>query len=165
MESRVKTKLADGDVKNPYSLVKPGWSLWIEGGVWYTSEEVDQNKFGPHDYNVEGEFEKGLRKCKCGCSMYSSSSNGPVDPFGPCPENKKIGRVTMEPKPGEWWWVELEENIPGRITMRRVVKLTEKCVRLAVNDFEVDKGQCDTWYRRSAVTFVERVVPGDSDII
>lgn len=66
---------------------KRGWSLWIENGVWFTSPKVSPRSFGKHDYN--GGYRKGIRDCRCGCFMLSSSSGGPVDPFGACPKNSK----------------------------------------------------------------------------
>lgn len=63
----------------------------------------------------------------------------------------------MEPKVGEWWWVEQEEGVPGHVTSRRVVKLTEKCVCLAWCSEQADpNGVNNAWYRKSALTFVER---------
>jgi hypothetical protein len=67
---------------------KPGWSIWIESGVYFTAPTVDKNKFSGHAYD-NGGYEQGIRDCPCGCFMLSSSSGGPVDPFGPCPRNPR----------------------------------------------------------------------------
>jgi hypothetical protein len=75
-----------GKFKNP--KVRRGWSLWIENGVWFKARTVDKRRFGGHDYD-NGGFEQGIRKCKCGCFMGGWSSDGPVDPFGPCPLNPR----------------------------------------------------------------------------
>lgn len=60
---------------------KPGHSIWIEWGKWYTAPTVDSTKFGHHAYG------EGTGSCRCGCHMGDSTSSGPVDPFGACPEN------------------------------------------------------------------------------
>lgn len=73
-----------GDI-DPEKLLKPGYSYWIEYGVYYQAPTVDPVKFGPHDYAQPGGHY--LDDCKCGCKMYSSSSSGDCDPFGACPEN------------------------------------------------------------------------------
>lgn len=65
---------------------KPGISYWIEWGKWYGATTVDPKKFGGHAYD-NGGYEHGVRTCLCGCYMGSSSSSGPVNPFGACPEN------------------------------------------------------------------------------
>jgi len=62
---------------------KPGYSVWIEYGIYYQAPTVDPNKFGPHDYEIG----YGTGTCECGCYMGSSSSSGDCDPFGACPEN------------------------------------------------------------------------------
>lgn len=67
---------------------KKGYAVWIESGVWYTAPEVERDKFGGHTY-ADGGYELGIRLCACGCVVAPSSSAGPVDPFGPCPENPK----------------------------------------------------------------------------
>lgn len=61
-------------------------AVWVEWGVWYTAPTVDKARFGGHAYD-NGGYERGIRNCPCGCHMGSSSSSGPVDPWGPCPEN------------------------------------------------------------------------------
>lgn len=63
-----------------------GFDVWIENGVWYIAPEVDPKRFGGHAY-ANGGYERGVRDCPCGCHMLSSSSGGPCDPFGACPEN------------------------------------------------------------------------------
>jgi hypothetical protein len=63
-------------------------AVWCEWGIWYTAPIVDKNKFGGHAYD-NGGYELGIRSCPCGCHMGSASSSGPVDPFGPCPENPR----------------------------------------------------------------------------
>ena len=73
------------DIRNP----EKGFSTWIENGQWFKAPTVDKKKFGKHDYFKKGEYERGVRKCKCGCFMGGFSSDGPVDPFGPCPENRR----------------------------------------------------------------------------
>lgn len=59
-----------------------GWSLWAENGIWITAKTVSTGL--GHAYN-NGGYEHGIRDCPCGCYMLSSSSAGPVDPFGDCP--------------------------------------------------------------------------------
>ena len=67
---------------------KPGYSVWIEWGIYYQAPTIDPKKFGPHDYNRTAEaWEFGTHDCRCGCYMGSSSSSGPCDPFEACPEN------------------------------------------------------------------------------
>lgn len=46
---------------------------------------VDGDKFGPHSYGAHD----GTSDCAygCGCWMGPYRSNGPVNPFGPCPNN------------------------------------------------------------------------------
>ncbi len=68
-----------------------GQTVWVENGVVYTSPTVDPNKFGGHAYD-NGGYESGIRDCPCGAYMLSSSSGGPVDPFGPCPLNPQAQR-------------------------------------------------------------------------
>lgn len=63
-----------------------GWSTWTENGVRYTAPTVRKDRFGGHAYD-DGGYDQGINNCACGCSMYSFSSSGPVDPFGPCPKN------------------------------------------------------------------------------
>ena len=83
----MKTKIGtSGEHPNPKP--KRGWSRWIENGVWFTAPKVSAAKFGGHDY-AGGGYSRGIRDCKCGCYMLSSSSGGDCDPFGPCPENPK----------------------------------------------------------------------------
>ena len=65
---------------------KPGFSIWIENGIYYTAPSIDEKRFGGHAYD-NGGYEHGVRNCPCGCYMGSESSAGPVDPFGPCPMN------------------------------------------------------------------------------
>ena len=69
-------------------VAEEGYSLWVEDGVWFTAPTVDPKLFGCHDYD-EGGFLRGVRDCCCGCDMQSSSSGGPVDPYGACPMNPK----------------------------------------------------------------------------
>lgn len=64
---------------------------WVENGVRKTAPKVDADKFGRHSW-AENQGEGYLfGECAygCGCEMYQSSSKGPVDPFGPCPNNPK----------------------------------------------------------------------------
>ncbi len=83
----MKIELGPSDkIINPKS--KRGYSIWIENGVYYTAKTVNKKKFGPHAYD-EGGYYLGIHNCPCGCYMGSSSSSGPVDPFGPCPMNPK----------------------------------------------------------------------------
>lgn len=63
---------------------KPGYSTWIEWGIWYQAPTVDPRNRA-HDYEMPQAWEFGLHDCRCGCYMGSSSSSGPVDPFGKCP--------------------------------------------------------------------------------
>lgn len=65
-----------------------GFAVWIEWGKWYTAPKIDPRKFGGHAY-ADGGYGRGIRDCPCGCVMGSSSSSGPVDPFGACPANPK----------------------------------------------------------------------------
>lgn len=70
--------------------VEEGFSLWIEEGQWFTAPTVDASKFGEHDFERTEEFlgrKWRVEDCKCGCSMRSDRSWGPVDPFGACPLN------------------------------------------------------------------------------
>lgn len=62
-----------------------GFSKWCENGVVIHAKTVNP-KFGGHDYD-NGGYWQGIRDCTCGCYMLSSSSGGPVDPFGRCPAN------------------------------------------------------------------------------
>jgi len=81
-----KTKIGDSaEIANPEP--KDGFSIWMENGTWYTAPTVSDD-FDGHDYD-NGGYERGVRDCKCGCFMLSTSSGGDVDPFGRCPENKK----------------------------------------------------------------------------
>lgn len=50
--------------------------------------KVRDDRYGPHDYgkHISGD-------CQCGYYMAQSSSDGPVDPFGPCPMNPKKART------------------------------------------------------------------------
>jgi hypothetical protein len=66
-----------------------GYAVWIESGHWYTAPAFTRKNYYPHDYNVRGAYDKGVRDCRCGCWMLSSSSGGPVDPFGACPEQPR----------------------------------------------------------------------------
>jgi hypothetical protein len=74
------------EIADPRKPQKPGFSTWIENGVWYQAPTVDPAKFGPHDYHKKW---PQITMCKCGCRMGSESSSGPVDPFGACPSNPK----------------------------------------------------------------------------
>lgn len=81
----MKTKIGDsGTYRNPEP--SPGFSIWIENGVYFTAPTVDSGKFGGHDYD-NGGYARGIRDCRCGCWMVSAASGGPVDPFGACPKN------------------------------------------------------------------------------
>ena len=90
-----KTKIGDSST-HPDPKVKRGWSLWIENGVWFTAPTVNRRRFGSHAYGGE-EYDYGLRECSygCQCHMGSSSSGGPVDPFGACPLNPLKGAVNL----------------------------------------------------------------------
>ena len=68
-----------------------GQTVWVENGTVCTAPIVDENKFGGHAYD-NGGYEQGIRDCPCGAYMLSSSSAGPVDPFGPCPLNPQERR-------------------------------------------------------------------------
>jgi len=83
----VKTVIGDS-LFFPNPQPKDGWSVWIENGVWFTAPTVDGQKFGGHLYD-NGGFEMGITNCLCGCYMGREQSYGPVDPFGPCPQNPK----------------------------------------------------------------------------
>lgn len=78
----------------------PGMSVWIENGEWFTASTVDPKTHGTHAYD-EGGYEKGIHDCTCGCYMMSSSSGGPVDPAGACPDNPRIAPQpdSAAPKP------------------------------------------------------------------
>jgi len=96
----MKTTIGPSDkFKNP--VAQPGWSIWIESGMWYTAPTVDPDKFGPHEY--EQTF-TGM--CSCGCNMWSSSSSGPVDPFGKCPNNPNpfTAKSDIPPPPQVGFW-------------------------------------------------------------
>ncbi len=80
----MKTKIGTS-AEYPDPKPEPGWSVWIENGVWFTAPTVDPEKFGEHAYWKQA----WVGNCKCGCEMHSSSSSGSVDPFGACPENPK----------------------------------------------------------------------------
>lgn len=71
-------------VKHPPK--EDGCSVWLESGEWFAAPTIDRAKFGGHDYD-NGGYAQGIRDCKCGAYMLSSSSAGPVDPFGACPLN------------------------------------------------------------------------------
>lgn len=75
-------------VTDPEKAVKKGYSWWIENGVYFQAPKVNGKLFKGHDYSG-GFWDRGIRDCKCGCFMLSSSSGGPVDPFGPCPLNPR----------------------------------------------------------------------------
>lgn len=79
-----KTVGKSSEVRNPEP--ESGFEVWIENGVWYTAPKIDPAKFGGHAY-AGGGYSRGVRECPCGCYMGSSSSSGPVDPFGACPFN------------------------------------------------------------------------------
>lgn len=79
------TKIASSSVIRSLVAGK-GHSIWIEDGFWYTAPTVDPTKFGGHAYD-NGGYAQGVRDCLCGASMHDSSSSGPVDPFGACPNN------------------------------------------------------------------------------
>lgn len=72
--------------KHEFHPTKIGFSVWIENGVYFQAPTVDASKYGNHAYDGGG-YERGVRSCSCGCYMHSTSSGGPCDPFGPCPEN------------------------------------------------------------------------------
>lgn len=81
-----KEELGTSDVIGNHPKAKEGYSLWIENGMWCSAPIVDPSKFGEHAYG-NGGYEMGIRDCPCGCFMLSSSSGGPVDPYGKCPKN------------------------------------------------------------------------------
>lgn len=83
----MKTEIGTSD-KFPSPKAKRGWSIWIENGVLFTAPTVSSRKFGGHSYS-NGGYDMGIHHCSCGCYMGSSSSSGPVDPFGACPDNPK----------------------------------------------------------------------------
>lgn len=85
-----KTKIGNSS-EFPDPKPKRGWSRWIEEGVWFTAPKVSSRDFGAHAYG-KGGYGRGITDCPCGCFMLSSSSGGPVDPFGPCPRNPKSKR-------------------------------------------------------------------------
>ncbi len=76
---------------------KPGFSVWIECGVWYTAPKLLKKDFGPHTFNMPHAFDDGVRDCPCGCWILSSSSGGPIDPFGPCPLNPITPKSVSNP--------------------------------------------------------------------
>jgi hypothetical protein len=81
-----KTSLGRGRL--PIPRPRPGWSIWVESGEWFTAPTVDPQQFGAHAY--AGEAFAKVRDCPCGCWMLASSSGGPVDPFGACPLNPMV---------------------------------------------------------------------------
>lgn len=66
--------------------VPKGYSSWLNKGLLTAAPTVPADKYGGHDYAFGG-LDKGITKCKCGCTMTLQSASGPVDPFGPCPLN------------------------------------------------------------------------------
>ena len=89
-----RTKLGSSDRLCPKA--KRGWSLWCEWGTWYTAKKVSKSQFGGHAYAGKA-FLQGIRSCSCGCHMSGCMSSGPVDPFGPCPNNPKKGKMILSP--------------------------------------------------------------------
>src|SRR5437870_4929758 len=84
---RTKAKRVGTSADIPSPTPKDGWSVWIEGGIWYTAPTIDPDKFGGHAYD-DGGYDQGIRDCSCGTYMLGSSSGGQtVDPFGACPNN------------------------------------------------------------------------------
>lgn len=75
-----KINLGESGYKNPEC--PNGYAMWIEDGIWFAAPKVDNEKFGPHEYDNNHRC-----KYKCGCNMFPYSSDGPVDPFGACPMN------------------------------------------------------------------------------
>ena len=63
-----------------------GYDVWIENSIIKHTPAIDKDKYGPHIYADDGTSDCEL---KCGCWMGASRSGGPVDPFGPCPNNPK----------------------------------------------------------------------------
>ncbi len=61
---------------------------WVEDGNKRTAPAVDPEKFGDHDY---GENPYSTDDCRhgCGCWAGESRSGGPIDPWGPCPNNPR----------------------------------------------------------------------------
>jgi len=51
------------------------------------SSFVDPKKFGPHQYDFDGDYHSSMCDHGCGCWVGSSDNGGPVDPTGPCPNN------------------------------------------------------------------------------
>lgn len=64
-----------------------GHDVWYERGGMKHAVSVDPNVFGHHDY---WDYQ-GTNDCRfsCGCWMGPTASGGPINPFGPCPNNKK----------------------------------------------------------------------------
>jgi len=94
MKDYGKTKIGDSAThKNPKP--KKGWSVWIEEGVYFTAPTIDPCLFYDHDY--AGNEHCG--SCRCGCQMGSSSSSGPVDPFGACPIRDRMFPIFNASKP------------------------------------------------------------------
>lgn len=74
---------------------KEGHAVWYEDGKVCHAPKIPEGIFGPHKYPRLG---SGSCEYGCGCWMGSSSSDGPVDPFGPCPKNLRIIKVKEEKK-------------------------------------------------------------------
>ena len=65
-----------------------GHDTWVENGKLRHAPAVDPKTHGDHHYPGSG-----TRDCfyGCGCWAGPARSSGPVDPFGPCPNNPKGG--------------------------------------------------------------------------
>lgn len=61
-----------------------GHDVWVENGDVKHAPRIPAEVFGPHSYAEDGTSDCGYG---CGCWMGSSSSGGPVNPFGCCPHN------------------------------------------------------------------------------
>jgi hypothetical protein len=79
-----KADRAEAVAKEKYWTDK-GHDVWYERSGMKNAPKVDPTKFGKHDFGDQ-EF---TQDCSygCGCWMGSSASGGPVNPFGPCPNN------------------------------------------------------------------------------
>jgi hypothetical protein len=94
------TQFRQCDFQVEPSVEKLTEKQWIEKGhaVWHEYEGmqhapvVDKNKFGSHEWIGP---EDATSDCKygCGCWMGPSRSGGPVNPWGACPNNRKVERV------------------------------------------------------------------------
>ena len=67
-----------------------GLAWWIEKGEVKSAPKIDGRNFSTHNYGgSKSQFQLGRCIYGCGCEMYQTTSYGPVDPFGPCPNNPK----------------------------------------------------------------------------